>query len=221
MSGLLPGAAAAPALAAGTVSLTALGTAYSQDFGTLATTGMANTTLPLGWDLNETGTNARVNAAYAANTGSDATGDVYSFGTSGSSERGYGALLSGTLTPIVGAAFVNNTGATAGSLDLAYTGEQWRLGATGRTDRLEFQFSLDATSLTTGTWVDVDALDFAAPNATGTAGALDGNAAGRIGPPSPVQSPASACPTAAPSGFAGPISMRPGQTMDSPSMTSR
>ncbi len=178
LSGLLPGAAAAPTLAAGTVSLTALGTAYSQDFDTLANTGTANTTLPLGWDLNETGTSARVNAAYAASIGSDNGGDVYSFGAASSTERGYGTLLSGTLTPIVGAAFINNTGATAGSLDLAYTGEQWRLGTTGRTDRLDFQYSLDATSLTTGTWVDVDALDFAAPNSTGTVGAMDGNAAG-------------------------------------------
>ncbi len=42
---------------------------------------------------------------------------------------------------------------------------------------MDFQYSLDATSLTTGTWIDVDALDFVAPVTAGTVGALDGNAA--------------------------------------------
>jgi predicted extracellular nuclease len=61
--------------------------------------------------------------------------------------------------------------------DVAYTGEQWRLGTAARTDRIDFQYSLNATSLTTGTWVDVDTLDFTTPN-TATTGAKDGNAAG-------------------------------------------
>ena len=177
MSGLLPGAAVAPVLAAGSVSLTTLGTPYSQDFSTLANAGTTNTALPLGWDLSEAGTSARVNAAYAASTGSDTAGDVYSFGAGGSNERAYGTLLSGTLTPLIGAAFSNDTGATIGSLSIGYTGEQWRLGTAGRTDRLDFQYSLDATSLTTGTWVDVDGLDFNGPISSGTSGALDGNAA--------------------------------------------
>ena len=59
---------------------------------------------------------------------------------------------------------------------IAYTGEQWRLGATGRNDRLDFQFGATATSLTSTGYVDVDTLDFIAPIGTGTAGALDGNA---------------------------------------------
>ena len=43
------------------------------------------------------------------------------------------------------------------SLAISYTGEQWRLGQvdTGRAaDRLDFQLSTNATSLTTGTWTD-------------------------------------------------------------------
>ncbi|MBI3367037.1 MAG: endonuclease/exonuclease/phosphatase family protein, partial [Burkholderiales bacterium] len=66
---------------------------------------------------------------------------------------------------------------TLTDLLLSYTGEQWRLGSLGRVDRLDFQVSLDATSLTTGTWVNVDALDFTAPITAGTVGALNGNAA--------------------------------------------
>lgn len=50
-----------------------------------------------------------------------------------------------------------------------------RLGTAGRADRLDFQYSVDATSLSTGTWTNVDALDFSSPTTTGTLGALNGN----------------------------------------------
>ena len=56
----------------------------------------------------------------------------------------------------------------------------WRAGVTNRNaaDRLDFQLSTNATSLTTGTWVDYDSLDFNSPNINTTAGALNGNSAG-------------------------------------------
>lgn len=76
---------------------------------------------------------------------------------------------------MIGACFTNGTGSTLSSFGAAYTGEQWRLGAITRADRMDFQYSLDATSLSTGTWVDVDALDFSSPD-TGTVGAKNGNA---------------------------------------------
>ena len=69
-----------PVLAAGSISLTTLGSPYTQDFLTLATLGMTNTIDINGWDLLETGTNA--NQQYAAGTGSSNTGDTYSFGAS-------------------------------------------------------------------------------------------------------------------------------------------
>ena len=75
-------------------------------------------------------------------------------------------VLSGTLNPTVGAQFTNNTGSTVTSLDVSYMGEMWRAGVTSRNaaDRLDFQLSSDATSLTTGTWVDYNSLDFNSPN---------------------------------------------------------
>ena len=162
--------------AAGTISLTTLGSSYLQDFDTLANSGTSDA-VPDGWDLVESGTSAAVNGLYTAGTGSSNTGDTYSFGASGSTERAFGMLLSGTITSTIGASFTNNTGSTITQLEISYTGEQWRLGALDRTDRLDFQYSLDATSLTTGTWINVDDLDFNAPNSTGTVGALDGNSA--------------------------------------------
>ena len=173
---MLPGGSARPVLAAGSISLTTSGTAYTQDFASLASTGTGTTaSLPAGWDFVESGTNA--NTTYTAGTGSSNAGDTYSFGAASSTERALGGLQSGSLIPMFGAAFVNDTGSAIASLDIAYTGEQWRLGALGRTDRIDFQISLDATSLTTGTWTDVDSLDFTAPTTTGTAGPLDGNLA--------------------------------------------
>ncbi len=91
------------------VSLTTPGTAYTQNFDSLASSGTANTVLPTGWALLETGTSALNNSAYSGGTGSSNAGDVYSFGTN-AADRAFGGLLSGTLTPTIGASFVNNTG---------------------------------------------------------------------------------------------------------------
>lgn len=139
------------------ISLTGSGT-YAQDFNSLASTGTTNSILPAGWVFLEIGTNA--NTTYAAGIGSDNTGDTYSFGAAANTDRAFGGLLSGSLTTTIGASFVNNTGFTITQIPISYTGEQWRLGALSRVDRLDFQYSLDATSLTTGTWVDIDPLDF-------------------------------------------------------------
>lgn len=165
---------ALPTLAAGSISLTALDAPVSENFGTLALSGTSSIT-PNGWALSETGTNA--NTTYSTGTGSSTTGDTYSFGASGSTERAFGGLQSGSLVPTIGVSFTNNTGGTITQLAIGYTGEQWRLGSTGRVDRLDFQYSINATSPASGTFVDVDALDFTAPVSAGTVGALDGNAA--------------------------------------------
>jgi len=159
------------------VSLTTLNNAYTQDFNTLVATGTAEfSSLPTGWSLLETSTNA--NTQYAAGTGSGTAGNTYSLGLDG--DRALGGLQSGTLVPTLGASFTNNTGATITSLLIIYTGEQWRLGATPRAqaDRLDFQYSTDASSLSTGAWADVNELDFNAPILSAlAAGALDGNLA--------------------------------------------
>ncbi|MFN0120362.1 MAG: Calx-beta domain-containing protein [Blastocatellia bacterium] len=154
------------------ISLNMLGAAYNETFDTLADTGTANTVTPAGWEFSETGSAA--NTTYAAGPGSSTTANTYSFGTT--AERAFGTLRSSSLNATIGASFINNTGQPVTKLLVQYTGEQWRLGAAARTDRLDFQYSVNATSLTAGTWTDVDALDFTTPNTT-TTGAKDGNAA--------------------------------------------
>ena len=166
------------------VSLTTLGSASTQSFDTLSNTaGSTTNNLTItGWFMTETGGGARDNEQYAVDTGGSNTGDTYSYGAAGSTERALGGLQSGTLVPLFGACFTNNTGSTVTSLDIAYTGEQWRLGTAARTDQINFEYSLNATSLTTGAWNPVAALNFVTPDTTGptagTAGARDGNAAG-------------------------------------------
>ena len=162
--------------AAGSVALTTLDAPYAQNFDSLADTGTSSA-LPDGWALLETGTNA--NTTYTAGTGSGNAGDTYSFGAASSTDRALGGLQSGSLVPTVGASFTNSTGGVITSIDIAYAGEQWRLGTTGRAvpDKIDFQYSFDATGLSGGTWLDADALDFTAPIAVATVGALDGNAA--------------------------------------------
>jgi endonuclease I len=154
------------------------GTPAVETFDTLAASG-TGTTLPNGWYFAETGSNA--NTTYAATDGSANSGDTYSYGASAASERALGALRSNSNGSTIGAQLHNATGATLTQLQVSYTGEQWRIGTLARADRLDFQYSTDATSLNTGTWVDVDALDFASPNTSGPIGPLDGNASANQG----------------------------------------
>lgn len=142
----------------------------------LATTGTSDT-LPTGFAIEETGGDG----LYAADDGSNVNDGIYSYGTGVNSERALGTMrLSGargiTVEPFIGRKLSNNTGDTIKYLYIRYVGEQWRRnGADGIADRLDFQYSTDATSLTTGTWTDVDALDFVSPDTSAATTARDGN----------------------------------------------
>src|SRR5215207_5203935 len=129
--------------AAGTISLTTIGNAYTENFDSLSNVaGSTTNTIAInGWELTETGGGARDNEQYGVDTGGSGTGDTYSYGSASAADRALGGLQSGTLIPVIGAAFVNNTGATITTLDVAYTGEQWRIGnaVAARDDRLDFQ----------------------------------------------------------------------------------
>jgi hypothetical protein len=148
--------------------------AYTQDFDTLAISGTSSV-VPSGWAFSEAGTNA--DSTYGSNSGNSTTGDTYSYGSALSTDRAFGGLQSGPLIPTIGAEFSNMTGGTITSLQVSYTGEQWRSGANAnpRADRLDFQYSTNATGLNTGTWFNVDALDFTSPITAASGNALDGN----------------------------------------------
>jgi hypothetical protein len=137
------------------ISLTTLGTNFTQDFNTLATSGTSSS-LPSGWYLSETG-GANI---YTAGTGSSATADAYSFGSTASSDRSLGSLVSNSYSASYGAKFTNNTGEVINNLFISFLGETWRVAVASRTDQLDFQYSLNATSLSTGTWTDFNDLDY-------------------------------------------------------------
>ena len=158
------------------LSVGTLNVPYQQDFNTLSNL-LPSTVLPPGWFFAESGTGAAVNGFYVVGTGSGTAGDTYSFGSASSTERALGSLRSGTVVPTIGAGFTNTSGSTISALQISYHAEQWRAGAvrSGVNDRLDFQISYDATSLTTGTWTDINELDFNSYVNSGPVGAVNGN----------------------------------------------
>jgi uncharacterized repeat protein (TIGR01451 family) len=167
------------------VSLTALDTPYSQNFDSLPTSGTGNpwtdNTTIAGWYAKRTAGTLAINAG----DGSSNAGALYSFGTLTNAERALGSIGSGgTGTVYWGVRLQNNTGGTITSLDIAYTGEQWRDGGTATTGSVAQTVTF---SYLTGSPVSTDlsaagtamtALDFTSPIFGHTAGlALDGNAA--------------------------------------------
>ncbi|MBK6725874.1 MAG: thrombospondin type 3 repeat-containing protein [Xanthomonadales bacterium] len=153
-----------------------------ESLDTLASSGTSST-LPTGFAFDEVGGDG----VYLADDGSSAINEgVYSFGTGTNSDRALGtwrepAVRGTTATPYIGARLQNNTGDVLKYLWVKYTGEQWKRSAADTTsDRLDFQYSTDATSLTDGaaTWTDVNTLDFSSPNTSVANTALDGNASG-------------------------------------------
>jgi hypothetical protein len=152
-------------------------TNYFQNFDSLVSAGKS-TTLPLGWAMTY-GSDRDV--SIFADNGSGTMGRIYSYGANGSSDRAMGSLRQAGMSPsqtvAFGANFQNASGSAMNRLNISYTGEEWRLGAQGRgPDRLQFQYSLNANSLTSGSWINVPGLDFLTPNLIGV-GAHNGNLA--------------------------------------------
>ncbi len=156
------------------VNINSLPATITQDFNSLATSGTNNswsdnTTLP-GWYSTRT--------EYRAGDGSSTTGALYSFGTGTASDRALGSIASGTTgTIFFGIRLKNNTTQTITSLQITYTGEQWRNGGRTDDDSLHFSYQIGATvsDLTSGTWTTDNDLSFVGPIKTSTASALDGN----------------------------------------------
>src|SRR3954451_20176305 len=148
------------------------GVNFSENFNTLTTTGSAQ--LPNSFEFAFVKSSG---LSYSADNGSDSAGDTYSYGPTGNTDRALGELTSASVNSTIGACFTNNTNHAITSFLIGYTGEEWRLGVADATvDRLDFQFSTDATSITNGTYLNVDDLDFTTP-ANSSAGTKDGNAA--------------------------------------------
>lgn len=151
------------------ISLNGIGVTETEDFNTLVSSGTSSV-LPTGWLLYETDNNA--NNTYTAGSGTNSTGDSYSFGSG--SERALGGLCSNTLAPCFGAKVTNNVGGAVTNIAVTYTGETWRVSSNNRSDQLDFQYSLNANSLSDGNanWVNFDDLDYVNPGQSTGNGSL-------------------------------------------------
>lgn len=83
--------------AAGAVNITSLGTPFAQNFDTLISTGSAtwtnNSTIP-GWYHARTGTGTTI----VVDTGTSTTGNLFSYGSTASTDRALGSIGSGNAT---------------------------------------------------------------------------------------------------------------------------
>lgn len=112
---------------------------------------------------------------YGIGNGSSATGDTYSFGLAALGERAFGSLNSGSNNSTLGFQFTNNTGFTLSSFSLGYFGELWRLGNTGRADRLDFQYAIGGASWASATYTPAAGLSYTGPSASTAVGPYNGN----------------------------------------------
>lgn len=174
------------------ISITAAGSAYTQNFDGLAASGTGMTwandsTLP-GWSLfRQTGTAI---STYRAGTGSATTGSFYSFGASGSNDRALGGLGTdgtyfgspdpGYLAGWMAVSFSNGSGGSLDGFQVSWEGEQWRNGnATAQT--MVFEYGLGSSFSTVASWATPGGLfDFSSVVNGGTAGAVVGNSAGLV-----------------------------------------
>src|SRR5438045_882799 len=82
----------------------------------------------------------------AAACGGIASGAVYSYGAVNSTDRALGSLASGSVSPMYGAVFVNNTANTYTAFTVSFTGEQWRRG-TGAANAATFSYAVGAANI--------------------------------------------------------------------------
>ncbi|TBR58361.1 hemolysin-type calcium-binding protein [Mastigocladus laminosus UU774] len=152
---------------------------YSQNFNTLTQLSSSSSTWTNDSTLNgwyAANTDGVTVTSYRASNGGFTTGSLYSFGVNNNSDRALGSIGSSSSKGLIwGVRFVNDTGRTIDHFSISYVGEQWRKTTAGA-QTIDFQYQVGATNLTSGTWVDYNALDFTSPQYGGTSNSnLNGN----------------------------------------------
>ena len=123
---------------------------------------------------------------FVADNGSSSSGALFSFGTTGSTERSLGTLSSGSTTPAFGVQITNDTGVEITSVAISFFQEQFRssTSSTGTPNTVSFTFGTTDTGVTAQNFLDVtptgqtafSAFDLVGATPVATNGALDGNA---------------------------------------------
>lgn len=159
---------------------------YSQNFDQLPATGTAtwrngNYFLP-----GLTVFRSKNDTIITANTGQGNTGGLYSYGPSNSTDRALGSLSSTAAGQFTyNLLLQNNTGNAIKSVEVKYTGEQWRISnKTAPQHTLSFWYAISSTPQGFNTsptsdkgWTEVQELKFYGPKFYLAGGPLDGNAA--------------------------------------------
>lgn len=169
---------------------------YTQNFDALAASGTAvawsNGNTLEGWYLFRQPSPGTPITAYNANDGSSNAGSFYSYGSTAAADRALGGLGSGGAyfgSPATGATAgwivfgaTNATGSTIASASVGFDGEQWRNGGNATAQTMAFQYGFGSDFTTVAGWVTPASGSFSwtSPVATATAGAVDGNNAGRV-----------------------------------------
>jgi hypothetical protein len=169
---------------AGAAPVSYTGGTYTQNFdslpwtadGSVVGTWVNGSTLP-GWHASGFSDFRGSDGSVADNNAS-----LFSYGSNGA-DQALGSQVGPAggptaLTVRYGVQFVNNTGVPLTEFTVSYTGEQWRDGGNERLELVQFERSLSATSLTTGSWSTIGlGFGFVIPVTSLTPTALDGNLA--------------------------------------------
>ena len=167
------------------VQMTGTGS-YSQNFDGLLNTGSVNNwvdnnTIPSVFSQRTT-----TSTTYGASTGSSITGGLYSFGSSGSTERALGTIGSNNSASggnfAHGVLLQNNSGYVINSLNVTYTLEQWKNGGNSTPNIVTFWYKVSTTAITNLIspspsynlgWTAVTTLDAESPINNVTSATLD------------------------------------------------
>ncbi|GHB90562.1 PEP-CTERM sorting domain-containing protein [Cerasicoccus arenae] len=159
------GAALAPQLSA-SQSYTTPGDTLSQDFNAGLPSGASTETWTddsvfSGWSVYQFATDSAP-SDYRITSGNSSGIQLFQWRTSASAINGAlgtkPATDSGSM--IMYLELVNNTGIELISFSLGYIGEQWYDSDSGQNNQLIVSYQVGATDATSGTWTDIDALDF-------------------------------------------------------------
>jgi len=158
---------------------------HTQNFNTLSTTGTTNAwtnnSTISSWYSQRTGSGT----TYEATAGTATAGNLYSFGSTSSTDRAIGSVGSSNAAAgnfAHGVLLRNTSGNTITSITVSYTLEQWRNGNNTTPNVITFWYQTSGSTISSLTpnnntaWTQVTTLSTQSPINTGTAGSLDGNA---------------------------------------------
>lgn len=181
---------------AASININSPGTAYRQNFNSLAGSGKndswGNGTTLAGWYLFRQPAPGAGVGTYHTGTGSLSTSGFYSFGDSGSSDRALGGIGagsgyfgkpdSGEVAGWIAVAFVNNSGITLSDFTVHWNGEQWHHGSgNDQSESMSFEYGFGDTFQSVADWIAPGGnFDWTSPVTDAKSAAVDGNQAGRV-----------------------------------------